>query len=106
MPATTRSSSKNNKNAPPPSSNNSEAPTQAIPENTITTPGLPNGWEARVQKETGRVYYVNHNNRTTQWTSPIDVDKIVAVSKVVDTDRTQRKNLCMPNGKVQIPATL
>ncbi|KAF7283441.1 hypothetical protein GWI33_000526 [Rhynchophorus ferrugineus] len=30
---------------------------------------LPPGWEKRVQPE-GRVYYVNHKNRTTQWEDP------------------------------------
>lgn len=30
---------------------------------------LPSGWERRVQPE-GRVYYVNHKNRTTQWEDP------------------------------------
>lgn len=30
---------------------------------------LPAGWERRQQPE-GRVYYVNHKNRTTQWEDP------------------------------------
>lgn len=30
---------------------------------------LPAGWERRTQLE-GRVYYVNHKNRTTQWEDP------------------------------------
>lgn len=30
---------------------------------------LPAGWERRKQPE-GRVYYVNHKNRTTQWEDP------------------------------------
>lgn len=30
---------------------------------------LPSGWERRKQPE-GRVYYVNHKNRTTQWEDP------------------------------------
>ncbi|XP_039764589.1 E3 ubiquitin-protein ligase Su(dx) [Pararge aegeria] len=30
---------------------------------------LPAGWERRVQPD-GRVYYVNHKNRTTQWEDP------------------------------------
>jgi atrophin-1 interacting protein 5 (WW domain-containing E3 ubiquitin protein ligase 1) len=30
---------------------------------------LPAGWERRRQPE-GRVYYVNHKNRTTQWEDP------------------------------------
>ncbi len=30
---------------------------------------LPPGWEKRVQHD-GRVYFVNHKNRTTQWEDP------------------------------------
>lgn len=30
---------------------------------------LPSGWERRVQPD-GRIYYVNHKNRTTQWEDP------------------------------------
>lgn len=30
---------------------------------------LPSGWEKRVQPD-GRVYFVNHKNRTTQWEDP------------------------------------
>ncbi|XP_029920757.1 E3 ubiquitin-protein ligase NEDD4-like isoform X2 [Myripristis murdjan] len=37
---------------------------------TLTTPGLPPGWEERKDAK-GRTYYVNHNNRSTTWTRPI-----------------------------------
>ncbi|XP_032425659.1 E3 ubiquitin-protein ligase NEDD4-like isoform X2 [Xiphophorus hellerii] len=37
---------------------------------TLTTPGLPPGWEERKDAK-GRTYFVNHNNRTTTWTRPI-----------------------------------
>ena len=30
---------------------------------------LPDGWEKRIEPN-GRVYYVNHKNRTTQWEDP------------------------------------
>uniref|UniRef100_A0A672MKJ1 E3 ubiquitin-protein ligase n=1 Tax=Sinocyclocheilus grahami TaxID=75366 RepID=A0A672MKJ1_SINGR len=36
----------------------------------LTTPGLPPGWEERKDNK-GRMYYVNHNNRSTTWTRPI-----------------------------------
>ncbi|KAJ8338972.1 hypothetical protein SKAU_G00357580 [Synaphobranchus kaupii] len=36
----------------------------------FTTPGLPPGWEERKDGK-GRTYYVNHNNRSTTWTRPI-----------------------------------
>ena len=31
--------------------------------------GLPSGWERRAQPD-GRIYFVNHKNRTTQWEDP------------------------------------
>lgn len=34
------------------------------------TEPLPAGWERRVQGDCGRVYFVNHKNRTTQWEDP------------------------------------
>ncbi|XP_048874762.1 E3 ubiquitin-protein ligase NEDD4-like isoform X3 [Brienomyrus brachyistius] len=37
---------------------------------SLTTPGLPPGWEERKDGK-GRTYYVNHNNRSTTWTRPI-----------------------------------
>ncbi|XP_041917276.1 E3 ubiquitin-protein ligase NEDD4a isoform X3 [Alosa sapidissima] len=35
-----------------------------------TSVGLPPGWEEKRDSK-GRVYYVNHNNRTTAWTRPL-----------------------------------
>uniref|UniRef100_A0A4W4DWZ4 E3 ubiquitin-protein ligase n=1 Tax=Electrophorus electricus TaxID=8005 RepID=A0A4W4DWZ4_ELEEL len=35
-----------------------------------TTPGLPPGWEQKRDSK-GRVYYINHNSRTTTWTRPL-----------------------------------
>jgi hypothetical protein len=31
---------------------------------------LPEGWERRYDQATGRHYFVNHVNRTTQWEDP------------------------------------
>uniref|UniRef100_A0A672I212 E3 ubiquitin-protein ligase n=1 Tax=Salarias fasciatus TaxID=181472 RepID=A0A672I212_SALFA len=36
-------------------------------------PPLPPGWEEKVDN-LGRTYYVNHNNRTTQWKRPSNID--------------------------------
>lgn len=41
---------------------------------------LPSGWEKRVQPE-GRVYYVNHKNRTTQWEDPRTQGQEMAVDE-------------------------
>ncbi|XP_051536759.1 E3 ubiquitin-protein ligase NEDD4-like isoform X9 [Myxocyprinus asiaticus] len=38
-------------------------------------PPLPQGWEEKVDN-LGRTYYVNHNNRTTQWKRPSSVDVV------------------------------
>ncbi|XP_051772759.1 E3 ubiquitin-protein ligase NEDD4-like isoform X13 [Ctenopharyngodon idella] len=38
-------------------------------------PPLPPGWEEKVDN-LGRTYYVNHNNRTTQWKRPSCVDVV------------------------------
>ncbi|XP_042634652.1 E3 ubiquitin-protein ligase NEDD4-like isoform X8 [Cyprinus carpio] len=38
-------------------------------------PPLPPGWEEKVDN-LGRTYYVNHNNRTTQWKRPSIVDVV------------------------------
>uniref|UniRef100_A0A6M2DTZ5 E3 ubiquitin-protein ligase n=1 Tax=Xenopsylla cheopis TaxID=163159 RepID=A0A6M2DTZ5_XENCH len=40
-----------------------------IPDDTDALGPLPAGWEKRMQPE-GRVYFVNHKNRTTQWEDP------------------------------------
>lgn len=44
-------------------------PSTAIPEEDDGLGPLPPDWERRVQPE-GRVYFVNHKNRTTQWEDP------------------------------------
>nr|XP_043909648.1 E3 ubiquitin-protein ligase NEDD4-like isoform X10 [Solea senegalensis] len=54
-------------------SDQAQAPPLTSPSSTaytLTTPGLPPGWEERKDTK-GRTYYVNHNNRTTTWTRPI-----------------------------------
>ncbi|XP_015603957.1 E3 ubiquitin-protein ligase Su(dx) [Cephus cinctus] len=43
--------------------------TAAVDEDDALLGPLPAGWERRKQPE-GRVYYVNHKNRTTQWEDP------------------------------------
>ncbi|PZC78817.1 E3 ubiquitin-protein ligase Su(dx) [Helicoverpa zea] len=48
--------------APPASAGSAAAPDDSLG-------ALPAGWERRVQPD-GRVYYVNHKNRTTQWEDP------------------------------------
>ncbi|XP_038130866.1 E3 ubiquitin-protein ligase NEDD4-like isoform X5 [Cyprinodon tularosa] len=49
-------------------------------------PPLPPGWEEKVDN-LGRTYYVNHNNRTTQWKRPSNVDVI----SETESDNQQRQ---------------
>ncbi|XP_070155973.1 E3 ubiquitin-protein ligase Su(dx) [Polyergus mexicanus] len=44
-------------------------PSTSVAEDDDALGPLPAGWERRKQPE-GRVYYVNHKNRTTQWEDP------------------------------------
>uniref|UniRef100_A0A7N8XJP3 HECT-type E3 ubiquitin transferase n=1 Tax=Mastacembelus armatus TaxID=205130 RepID=A0A7N8XJP3_9TELE len=49
-------------------------------------PPLPPGWEEKVDN-LGRTYYVNHNNRTTQWKRPSNMDVI----SETENDNQQRQ---------------
>ncbi|XP_028273793.1 E3 ubiquitin-protein ligase NEDD4-like isoform X2 [Parambassis ranga] len=49
-------------------------------------PPLPPGWEEKVDN-LGRTYYVNHNNRTTQWKRPSNMDVI----SETESDNQQRQ---------------
>ncbi|XP_063066705.1 E3 ubiquitin-protein ligase NEDD4-like isoform X9 [Engraulis encrasicolus] len=51
-------------------------------------PPLPAGWEEKVDN-LGRTYFVNHNNRTTQWKRPEGVD---VVSETQENDNHLRIN--------------
>ncbi|KAK3097984.1 hypothetical protein FSP39_015053 [Pinctada imbricata] len=47
-------------------------PTNNQSETANSTPAepLPPGWEKRIHPTTNRIYYINHNTRTTQWEPP------------------------------------
>ncbi|XP_070408472.1 E3 ubiquitin-protein ligase NEDD4-like isoform X7 [Nothobranchius furzeri] len=49
-------------------------------------PPLPPGWEEKVDN-LGRTYYVNHNNRSTQWKRPSNMDMI----SEIESDNQQRQ---------------
>ncbi|XP_036973833.1 E3 ubiquitin-protein ligase NEDD4-like isoform X5 [Acanthopagrus latus] len=49
-------------------------------------PPLPPGWEEKVDN-LGRTYYVNHNNRSTQWKRPSNMDVI----SETESDNQQRQ---------------
>lgn len=49
-------------------------------------PPLPPGWEEKVDN-LGRTYYVNHNNRSTQWKRPSNMyDSISALLLLFNRD--------------------
>jgi atrophin-1 interacting protein 5 (WW domain-containing E3 ubiquitin protein ligase 1) len=55
---------------PAPAANGTPAPGGPTPEPDADPLGpLPDGWEKRMEPN-GRVYFVNHKNRTTQWDDP------------------------------------
>lgn len=39
----------------------------------ITTYGLPHGWQKAINHENGRIYYIDHNTRTTHWNLPPEI---------------------------------
>ncbi|CAG2110880.1 unnamed protein product [Medioppia subpectinata] len=58
-----------NGTANPPAATATPASTAAPAEEDSTLEALPEGWERRVDPS-GRVYFVNHKNKTTQWEDP------------------------------------
>lgn len=40
--------------------------------NEYTLDNLPEGWEERVDRNSGRKYYLNHIHKTTQWKKPTE----------------------------------
>ncbi|XP_055346728.1 E3 ubiquitin-protein ligase NEDD4-like [Paramacrobiotus metropolitanus] len=55
------------------------------------TPPLPEGWEERTDYN-GRVYYVNHNLRTTQWERPVAGGEVAEQNTAATELRTAREN--------------
>ncbi|XP_051907247.1 E3 ubiquitin-protein ligase NEDD4-like isoform X9 [Hippocampus zosterae] len=62
-----------------PADSGSQRPQQLLPP-------LPPGWEEKVDN-LGRTYYVNHNNRSTQWKRPSNMDVI----SETESDNRQRQ---------------
>ena len=61
---------KENKGVPEGSTNNSASSSASSVNNTVDELPLPPGWERRVRDD-GKVYFVDHANRKTQWTHPL-----------------------------------
>ena len=58
---------------------------------TIPSPNLPSGWEKRLDPNTRRYYYINHNKGTTQWEAPVN-----------QTGQCQNLNLSIKQVNVQL----
>lgn len=67
---------------------------------TLTTQGLPPGWEERKDGK-GRTYYVNHNNRTTTWTRPIvQVQQVCRLAGLYAWDWNFPRPVCRTSSSV------
>ena len=51
--------------------------------NNPSTAPLPSGWEQRVDRASGRIYFLNHNERTTSWETlePGDTYQLLQVTR-------------------------
>lgn len=48
---------------------------------------LPDGWECMLDEDVDRIYYINHNERTTQWIHPI-TGAITTAEQALKTQQT------------------
>ena len=55
----------------------------AVAVNNPSTAPLPSGWEQRVDRASGRIYFLNHNERTTSWETlePGDTYQLLQVTR-------------------------
>jgi hypothetical protein len=83
-----------------PISNNSPQLPQQQPNEPVLLPG----WERRIEPTTKRVFYVDHNTKTTHWTPPNVVVKVKPQQPMQSTQPVQPvQPVVLPNYVVQIP---
>ncbi|KAJ1881713.1 hypothetical protein LPJ71_010253, partial [Coemansia sp. S17] len=89
---------------PPPASSGA-ASAQAASAHNITESGdaLPQGWEQRID-HLGRVYYVDHNTRTTTWRRPGATGAAPAIAPT-EGERQRHMNRTLPDNLTTMPAT-
>ena len=75
----------------------------AIFENGGTRAELPPGWEQRVDRASGRIFFINHNERTTCWAdprtrrlTPAERSREAAVAAAVHEDELDDLELVVP----------
>lgn len=56
-------------------------------------PELPAGWEQRVDRKSGRIFFVNHNQRTTGWADPRSVEHGPFLEEGCSTDDSETEDL-------------
>ncbi|KAJ2555353.1 hypothetical protein GGH95_005450, partial [Coemansia sp. RSA 1836] len=88
------------RNPPPPHS--AGGPASAL---NVTESGdaLPQGWEQRID-HLGRVYYVDHNMRTTTWRRPGATGAAPAIAPT-ESERQRHMNRTLPDNLTTMPAT-
>ncbi|XP_048750145.2 ubiquitin carboxyl-terminal hydrolase 8-like isoform X2 [Ostrea edulis] len=73
---------------------------------TIPSPNLPSGWEKRLDLNTRRYYYINHNKGSTQWESPYTQTSQppgqLSVTKLKDEPTTPKRGLTRSNSSPNI----
>ncbi|XP_022306135.2 ubiquitin carboxyl-terminal hydrolase 8-like isoform X2 [Crassostrea virginica] len=73
---------------------------------TIPSPNLPSGWEKRLDPNTRRYYYINHNKGTTQWEAPVNqtgqLSGQLSVTKLKDEPTTTKRGLTRSNSSPNI----
>ncbi|XP_062575612.1 ubiquitin carboxyl-terminal hydrolase 8-like isoform X2 [Saccostrea cucullata] len=82
------------------------AESQPTKPRTIPSPNLPTGWEKRLDHNTNRYYYINHNKGTTQWEPPhIQTSRPsgqLSVTKLKDEPSTPSRGLTRSNSSPNI----
>ena len=65
--------------------------------NVKTTPGLPVGWQKRVDQNSGKVYFIDHNTQTTHWVLPADIiDKNIISPGAKISTKPKNENIQKP----------
>ncbi|KAJ1823516.1 hypothetical protein LPJ60_001498 [Coemansia sp. RSA 2675] len=84
---------------------NPPASSGAASAHNITESGdaLPQGWEQRID-HLGRVYYVDHNTRTTTWRRPGATGAAPAIAPT-ESERQRHMNRTLPDNLTATPAT-
>ena len=71
----------------------------------ITTYGLPHGWQKAINHENGRIYYIDHNTRTTHWNLPPEIQshymKKMQSEESNEMDSTSKTASKAPQGQTE-----